>query len=100
MTTFNDLVNSMFHIIWFIIVIIGSVNYMSTINTSLDLLLVVNIMLFMILLYIIYVFLKMIDSMNTYHGKETCDVYLLCQRVDDLEKVVYKKDTSSFPRPH
>ena len=30
--------------------------------------------------------MKMMDSMNSYSVKETCDVYLLCERVGDLEK--------------
>ena len=30
--------------------------------------------------------IKMMDSMNSYSVKETCDVYLLCERVGDLEK--------------
>ena len=29
--------------------------------------------------------MKMTDSMNSYSVKETCDVYLLCERVGDLE---------------
>jgi hypothetical protein len=29
--------------------------------------------------------MKMVDSMNQYSVKETCDVYLLCDRVGDLE---------------
>jgi len=29
--------------------------------------------------------MKMADSMNSYSVKETCDVYLLCDRVGDLE---------------
>ena len=29
--------------------------------------------------------LKMLDSMNKYYVKETCDIYLLCDRVEDLE---------------
>ena len=29
--------------------------------------------------------MKMVDSMNSYSVKETCDVYLLCDRVGDLE---------------
>ena len=29
--------------------------------------------------------IKMMDSMNSYSVKETCDVYLLCDRVGDLE---------------
>ena len=29
--------------------------------------------------------MKMVDSMNKYSVKETCDVYLLCDRVGDLE---------------
>ena len=29
--------------------------------------------------------MKMMDSMNSYYVKETCDVYLLCDRVGDLE---------------
>ena len=30
----------------------------------------------------------MMDSMNNYLVKDTCDAYLLCQRVEDLEKDV------------
>jgi len=30
--------------------------------------------------------MKMVDSMNQYSVKETCDVYILCDRVGDLEK--------------
>ncbi|ANS04238.1 hypothetical protein [uncultured Mediterranean phage] len=29
--------------------------------------------------------LRMMDSMNKYYVKETCDIYLLCNRVEDLE---------------
>ena len=29
--------------------------------------------------------LRMMDSMNKYYVKETCDTYLLCNRVEDLE---------------
>ena len=34
--------------------------------------------------------IKMMDSMNSYSVKETCDVYLLCDRVGDLEKEMWK----------
>ena len=34
--------------------------------------------------------IKMMDSMNTYSVKETCDVYLLCERVGDLENEMRK----------
>ena len=34
--------------------------------------------------------MKMADSMNKYSVKETCDVYLLCDRVGDLENEMRK----------
>ena len=34
--------------------------------------------------------MKMMDSMNSYSVKETCDVYLLCDRVGDLENEMRK----------
>ena len=34
--------------------------------------------------------IKMMDSMNSYSVKETCDVYLLCDRVGDLENEMRK----------
>ena len=34
--------------------------------------------------------MKMMDSMNTYYVKETCDVYMLCERVGDLENEMRK----------
>ena len=37
---------------------------------------------------VIYSCLSMMDSMNTYKVKETCDAYLLADRMDDLEKDV------------
>ena len=42
---------------------------------------------------VMYMFLTMMDSMNHYHVKETCDTYLLCQRIEELENdMVILKD--------
>ena len=37
------------------------------------------------MMYMMYMFLTMMDSMNHYHIKETPDHHLLCQRVEELE---------------
>ena len=43
---------------------------------------------YIILLPVMYMFMNMIDSFNTYRGKDPCSVYLLCERVGDLEQSV------------
>jgi len=40
---------------------------------------------YIFLIPIMYMFMNMMDSFNQYKVKETCDVYLLCERVGDLE---------------
>jgi len=37
------------------------------------------------MMYMMYMFLTMMDSMSHYHVKETPDHHLLCQRVEELE---------------
>jgi hypothetical protein len=43
---------------------------------------------YIFLIPIMYMFMNMMDSFNQYKIKETCDVYLLCERVGDLENAV------------
>ena len=43
---------------------------------------------YIFLIPIMYMFMNMMDSFNQYKVKETCDVYLLCERVGDLENAV------------
>ena len=42
--------------------------------------------------------LRMMDSMNKYYVKETCDTYLLCNRIEDLENdmVILKRLLADF----
>ena len=40
---------------------------------------------YIFLIPIMYMFMNMMDSFNQYNIKETCDIYLLCERVGDLE---------------
>ena len=42
--------------------------------------------------------LRMMDSMNKYYVKETCDTYLLCNRVEDIENdmVILKRLLADF----
>ena len=43
---------------------------------------------YIVLIPIMYMFMNMMDSFNSYKRKDTCDVYLLCERVGDLEHSV------------
>ena len=43
---------------------------------------------YIVLIPIMYMFMNMMDSFNTYKGEDTCSVYLLCERVGDLEQSV------------
>ena len=40
---------------------------------------------YIFLIPVMYMFMNMMDSFNQYKVKETCDIYLLCERVGDLE---------------
>ena len=40
---------------------------------------------YILLIPIMYMFMNMMDSFNQYKIRETCDIYLLCERVGDLE---------------
>ena len=44
--------------------------------------------------------LRMMDSMNKYYVKETCDTYLLCNRIEDLENdmVILKRLLEDFTK--
>ena len=37
-----------------------------------------------------YMFLEKMNSMHQYHVQETCDSYLLCERVEEIETTIKK----------
>ena len=45
----------------------------------------INYFIFAILTYLIYKFLTIMNSINSYEGKDLQDIYLLIDRVSDLE---------------
>ena len=45
---------------------------------------------YIFLLPIMYMFLEKMNSMHQYHVRETCDAYLLCERVEDIEITIKK----------
>lgn len=45
----------------------------------------INYFIFAILTYLIYKFLTIMNSINAYEGKDLQDIYLLIDRVSDLE---------------
>ena len=45
---------------------------------------------YIFLLPIMYMFLEKMNSMHQYHVRETCDAYLLCERVEDIETTIKK----------
>jgi len=45
---------------------------------------------YIFLLPIMYMFLEKMNSMHQYHVHETCDAYLLCERVEDIETTIKK----------
>ena len=48
----------------------------------------INYFVFSILTYLIYKFLSIMNSINTYEGNDLQDIYLLIDRVSDLEDEV------------
>jgi hypothetical protein len=48
----------------------------------------INYFVFSILTYLIYKFLTIMNSINTYEGNDLQDIYLLIDRVSDLEDEV------------
>ena len=45
---------------------------------------------YIFLLPIMYMFLEKMNSMHQYHVRETCDSYLLCERVEEIETTIKK----------